>query len=244
MSDLEDLSREELIALVLAQMDRITELAGKVARLEHLLSRNSGNSSMPPSLDDKPGGTAPKGKGRATAKRVKGKQKGAPGANLSWSDAPDDRKDRFPQGACGCGADLAGAADLGVVDAFQQIEIPTVAATLTQYDQHAVRCRCGTVHTAARPAGAGTAKVEYGPTLAAWAVFLMVVHHLPVHRCRQVLTALTGAEPSVGFVHGLLARTSRVLRAAEHLQASRQGHSPMPSRAWVSCARSAAALAP
>jgi transposase len=43
----------------------------------------------------------------------------------------------------------------------------------------------------------------------------MVVHHLPVHRCRQVLTALTGAEPSVGFVHGLLARTSKVLREAD-----------------------------
>ncbi|HEY6797141.1 MAG TPA: DUF6444 domain-containing protein [Kineosporiaceae bacterium] len=49
MSDRESLSREELIALVLAQMDRITELADKVAKLEHLLSRNSGNSSMPPS---------------------------------------------------------------------------------------------------------------------------------------------------------------------------------------------------
>jgi hypothetical protein len=44
---LEDLSREELIALVLAQMDQINELAAKVAKLEHLLSRNSGNSSMP-----------------------------------------------------------------------------------------------------------------------------------------------------------------------------------------------------
>jgi transposase len=191
------------------------ELVVMVARLEHLLSRNSGNSSMPPSLDDKPGGTPPKGKGRATSKRAKGKQQGAAGVNLSWSDAPEDRKDQFPQGACGCGEDLAGAADLGVVDAFQQIEIPTVAARLTQYDQHAVRCRCGKVHTAARPDGAGTGKVEYGPVLQAWAVFLMVVHHLPVHRCRQVLTALTGAEPSVGFVHGLLARASKALREAD-----------------------------
>jgi transposase len=213
--DLEDLSREELIALVLAQMDRITELADKVAKLEHLLSRNSGNSSMPPSLDDKPAGTPPRSKGRPTQGRAKGKQKGAPGTNLSWSDAPPERRDRFPHGTCGCGADLAGAADLGVVDAFQQIEIPAVTATLTQYDQHAVRCRCGRVHTAARPEGAGAGKVEYGPVLQAWAVFLMVVHHLPVHRCRQVLTALTGAEPSVGFVHGLLARTSNALREAD-----------------------------
>jgi hypothetical protein len=243
VSDPVDLSREELLARGQAQEARIAELTGElerargahvelaaaheqlrtaydelavnVARLEHLLSRNSGNSSMPPSLDDKPGGTPPKGKGRATPRRAKGKQKGAPGANLSWSDAPDDRKGQFPQGACECGADLADAADLGVVDAFQQIEIPAVRAKVTQYDQHAVRCGCGKVHTAARPDGAGTGKVEYGPVLQAWAVFLMVVHHLPVHRCRQVLTALTGAEPSVGFVHGLLARTSKALREAD-----------------------------
>lgn len=236
MSDPAGLSREELLARGQVEEARIAELTAeleqardahaqlrtaydelvvKVARLEHLLSRNSGNSSMPPSLDDKPGGTPPKGKGRATAKRAKGKQKGAPGANLSWSDAPDDRKNEFPQGACGCGVDLADAVDLGVVDAFQQIEIPQIRARVTQYDQHAVRCRCGKVHTAARPVGAGTGKVEYGPVLQAWAVFLMVVHHLPVHRCRQLLTALTGAEPSVGFVHGLLARTSKALREAD-----------------------------
>lgn len=243
MSDLAGLSREELLARGQAQTARIAELTGelvrvnaahaelsvaheqlrtayaelaaKVAKLEHLLSGNSGNSSMAPSLDDKPGGTAPKGKDRVTAKRARGKQPGAPGANLSWSDAPDERKDRFPHGVCGCGADLGEAADLGVVDAFQQIEIPTVTAALTQYDQHAVRCRCAKVDTAARPEGAGTGKVTYGPVLQGWAVFLMVVHHLPVHRCRQVLTALTGAEPSVGFVHALLARTAKVLREAD-----------------------------
>jgi len=79
---------------VLAQMDRINELVDKVAKLEHLLSRNSGNSSMPPSTDDQPGKTPPKGKNRDRGgpKRAKGKQKGAPGVNLSWSDAPDDKR--------------------------------------------------------------------------------------------------------------------------------------------------------
>ena len=134
---------------------------------------------------------------------------------MSWSDGPDAQRDRFPEGTCGCGADLAGARDLGIVDTFQQIEIPEVRASVTQYDQHAVLCRCGRTHTAARPEGAGTGKVEYGPVLQAWAVYLMVVHHVPVHRCRQLLTALTGAEPSIGFVHGLIARTSKALREAD-----------------------------
>ncbi|MDQ1306057.1 MAG: transposase [Actinomycetota bacterium] len=215
MSDLEDLSREELVALVLAQVDRINELVDKVAKLEHLLSRNSGNSSMPPSSDEQPGKTPPKGRDRATSRRARGKQRGTPGANLPWSEAPEEERNRFPEGACECGADLAGAHDLGVVDAFQQIEIPQVRAKVTQYDQHAVRCRCGKVHTASRPEGAGTGKVAYGPVLQAWAVYLMVVHHIPTHRCRQLLEALTGAEPSIGFVHGLLTRASKVLGEAD-----------------------------
>ena len=36
-------------------MEANETLAGRLARLEHLLSRNSGNSSNPPSRDDDPG---------------------------------------------------------------------------------------------------------------------------------------------------------------------------------------------
>lgn len=77
----EELSRDELLALVRRQAEQIATLtaqvaqmvtanealvaanealAGKLARVEHLLSRNSGNSSMPPSGDDGPGKTPPK----------------------------------------------------------------------------------------------------------------------------------------------------------------------------------------
>jgi hypothetical protein len=56
------MSRDELIVVVRRQAGQIAEwmetneaLAGKLARLEHLLSRNSGNSSSPPSRDDDPG---------------------------------------------------------------------------------------------------------------------------------------------------------------------------------------------
>ena len=127
----------------------------------------------------------------------------------------DEVVGRFPEGACGCGADLAQAADLGVVDRYQQHEIPLVTVTLTQYEQHAVACSCGTVHTAKRPEGAGAGLVEYGPQLKAFAVYLMVQHFVPVERCRRILASLTGAEPSIGFVHGLLKRTAELLAQAD-----------------------------
>jgi hypothetical protein len=66
------MSREELIALVGEQAARIEVLEAKLARLEHLLSRNSGNSSMPPSKDDDPGRTPRPVKRHVVGRNVSG----------------------------------------------------------------------------------------------------------------------------------------------------------------------------
>lgn len=235
MAASEELSREELISLVAERDVRIAardaqirslatqvadlletneKMASTLAKLEHLLSRNSRNSSSPPSKDDDPGRTPPGEKPnrrRAGPKRKKGKQPGAPGTNLAFTDNPAKRVDRFPKGRCDCGHDLAQAADLGVVDRYQQHEIPQISVTVTQYDQHQVRCGCGKIHTATRPDGARVGAVGYGPVLQAFVVYLMVMHFLPAHRCVALLESLTGAAPSVGFVHGMLARTAGLL---------------------------------
>ena len=97
------------------------------------------------------------------------------------------------------------------MDRYQQHEIPQVAVTVTQYDQHQVACGCGRCHTAARPDGARSGPVGYGPNLAAFAVYLMVVHFMPAHRVVALLESLTGTAPSVGFVHGMLNRTAGLL---------------------------------
>jgi hypothetical protein len=41
----------------------------------------------------------------------------------------------------------------------------------------------------------------------------MVAHFVPAHRCVELLEALTGAAPSVGFTHGMLARTAGLVSA-------------------------------
>lgn len=237
----EELSREELIALARRQAEQLAaqaeqlaaadrqvagmtgrlaelmeaneQLAGKLAKLEHLVTRNSANSSMPPSKDDDPGKTPPEKPKRQAGgpTRKRGKQPGAPGSHLAWREAPDEQRDRFPTGRCGCGAELTAARDLGVVDRYQQHEIPEIRVAVTQYDLHQVECGCGSVHTATRPEGARSGPVGYGPNLASFAVYLMVVHFLPAYRVVALLESLTGAAPSVGFVHGLLTRTAAAL---------------------------------
>jgi hypothetical protein len=87
-------------ALIRGQAARIAALEAAVADLREQLaaaeragSRNSGNSSMPPSADDLPGRKPPgrqrRAAGRAEGKkRRRGKQPGSPGAAMRWEE-PD-----------------------------------------------------------------------------------------------------------------------------------------------------------
>src|SRR6266496_334872 len=194
----------------------VVALAAEVADLRRRLGRNSGNSSMAPSADDLPGRTPPPVKPkRGKGGRRPGKQPGAPGSHLAWSASPDDTVPRFPAGPCECGADLAAAADLGVAASHQIADIPLETATVTQHDLHEVACRCGRVHRAAAPAGAGAAgTVTYGLALQAWCVYLIAAHAIPVHRCAELIEALTGATPSPGFVHAMIARAAAAVAQA------------------------------
>ena len=206
---------EQAAAIGELQSD-LAALAGEVAELRRRLGRNSGNSSMAPSADDLPGRTPPPAKPkRGKGGRGPGKQPGAPGSHLAWSASPDERVPHFPQGSCKCGADLAAAADLGVAASHQIVDVPLETATVTQHDRHEVACRCGRVHRAAAPAGAGAAgTVTYGLALQAWCVYLIAAHAIPVHRCAELIEALTGAEPSPGFVHSMIARAAAAVAAA------------------------------
>jgi hypothetical protein len=125
---------------------------------------------------------------------------------------PDRTGDHFPEGACACGRDLAGAADLGVSRSFQQEEVPAAMAERVQHDLHEVRCSCGREHAAPRPAGVPGSALSVGPRLRALAVYLVVFQHVPVERCRLLIADVTGALVSDGFVHSCLARAASLLK--------------------------------
>jgi len=162
---------------IAAQAEKIATLEAMVADLRERLetaeragSRNSGNSSMPPSSDDLPGRRPPRKQRRAAErakKKKRGKQPGSPGASMTWK-VPDRTEDHHPEGACSCGRDLADAADLGVARSYQQEEIPLAPAERVQHDLHEARCACGRTHVAARPAGVPDSALSIGPRLRAW----------------------------------------------------------------------------
>jgi transposase len=207
-------------ALIREQAERIAALEAMVADLRERLeaaeragSRNSGNSSMPPSADDLPGRKMPRQQRRAAEraekKRSRGKQPGSPGAAMRW-EVPDRAEDHYPQGQCSCGRDLAEAADLGIARSYQQEEIPAAPAERVQHDLHKAECACGRVHAAARPAGVPDSALSIGPRLRALAVYLVVFQHVPVERCRQLIADVTGAAVSAGFIHSCLRQAARL----------------------------------
>ncbi len=189
-------------ARIREQAERIAALEAVVADLREQLaaaqraeSRNSGNSSMPPSSDDLPGPKPPRKQRRAAEraeKKRRGKQPGSPGAAMRW-EVPDRTGDHFPEGACSCGRDPADAEDLGVMRSFQQEEIRPRLAERVQHDLYKAECACGRVHVAPRPAGVPDSALSIGPLLRVLAVYLVVFEHVPVEQCRQLIGDVAGA---------------------------------------------------
>ncbi len=114
------------------QAARIEVLVGQVAELTAKAGRNSQNSSMPPSSDRfvKPARPV-----RGRSGRQPGKQPGAPGAGLEFTDSPDEIVDHQPVACAGCGSDLADAEPVGM-SARQVRDVPLVRVMVTEHRMH------------------------------------------------------------------------------------------------------------
>jgi len=129
-----------LIAELVAANARVAE---RVTALERAAGRNSENSSMPASTDGLPGRTTPARRRSKGSGRGRGKQPGAPGSTLRCVAEPDEHVAHRPQGICGCGADLLGAAEVGVERSHQVHDLPAMRIRVRQHDLYRVCSRCG-----------------------------------------------------------------------------------------------------
>jgi len=122
---------------------------------------------------------------------------------MCWAE-PDVTVDYHPEGTCGCGADLAGARDLGAFRSYQQLETPEPAAQRIQHYLHLGLFGCGREHLGACPPGVPGSPVSMGPNLRALAVYLVIFQHVPIERCRDLIGDVAGAAVSTGFIHSCL----------------------------------------
>jgi transposase len=206
-------SREELLGLVERQARLIEELRAEVAELKRRLGRNSRNSSQPPSAD---GPATPVLRSiRRRSGRRPGKQPGAGSSALLQVEDPDEVIDHVPDACCGCGSDLVGAVEAGVVRS-QVHDIPTISPVIVEHRLHRRRCRGGQVTTATAPPAA-TAPATYDPNLRALVTYLLVYQHIPVARTAELIADLTGARPSTGWIGSVLTHVADVLVDVEKL---------------------------
>ncbi|MCJ2048778.1 IS66 family transposase, partial [Methylobacterium sp. J-070] len=180
-SDLERLSREELIELVL-----------RLQRPE----KTSRTSSKPPATDrkeqrehSKPGGAKP----------------GHEGHSRVLSADPNTIVEHRPEACARCGGVLPGDLCAGIVSASERIELPAVAPIVTQHRRLSVRCpSCGTRVIAPVPKAArGT---PFGPRLHAVATYLKTLQTLSYERLQAALSDLFGLTLSQGGLMNLLRR--------------------------------------
>ena len=106
----------------------------------------------------------------------------------------------FPQGACACGGDLAAARDLGVRYSHQVTDLPEARAQTTQPTGTRWNAPAAAGHGRRAAAGGGAGHGDLRADFQAWCVFLMVMHHVPVERCADILESMTGTRPSDGWV--------------------------------------------
>ena len=186
--DLERLSREELIELVL-----------RLQRPE----KTSRTSSKPPATDRKE---------RREQSKPGGAKPGHEGHSRVMSDDPDTVVDHRPDRCSCCGGDLHTALPTEVVGVFERIELPEVAPVVTQHRRLAVHCpTCGARVIAPVPEAArGT---PFGPRLHAVATYLKTFQALSYARLQAALSDLFGLTLSQGGLMNLLQRAQRRFRS-------------------------------
>jgi transposase len=180
-SDLERLSKEELIELVL--------------RLQRP-QKTSRTSSKPPSTDrkeqrerSKPGGAKP----------------GHEGHSRILSATPDEVVEHRPDRCSCCSAVLMADWPAETISLHEQIELPEVAPRVTQHRRLAVNCpACGTRVVAPVPDAAR--ETPFGPRVHAVATYLKTFQTLSYERLQSAFADLFGLTISQGGLMNMLRR--------------------------------------
>ena len=165
--------------------DLIRHLFSLLAELEARLSKNSQNSSKPPSSD----GYGKKTKSlRQPSGKKPGGQVGHPGQTLKRTSEPDEIIYSPLPEHCVCGASLIGT-DALVAERRQVFDVPVSRYHVVEHCTVQKRCTCGREHVSTFPAGV-TEAVQYGPNVRALAVHLTQGQLLPYGRAAQLIDDL------------------------------------------------------
>jgi transposase len=204
--ELAKLTRDELIAPVLAQAAQIEALTRRIAELAAKLGqppKTPGNSSLPPSQGRKPN----------RAERRAAKRKGRPGVFRALAANPDRIVESIAEHCPHCAYALRPTDQPGV-HAYDYIELPPLRPVITRIHRHRGTCpHCRRGFSAAPPPGMPPGS-PFGPDLTALIVHLHVTQAIGFERLARLLAEVFGLRISKGAIANLLARAQTPLAAS------------------------------
>ena len=208
------LSRDELIALILAQhaqieaqAQQISVLTARIADLEAKLAtppKTPDNSSLPPS----------KGQKANLADRAKkAPRPSRPGVARALSEHPDKTIEATLPACPHCDHAL-GPADQPDIHAYDHIDLPPIRPFVTRINRHGGVCPCCRKHVSA-PAPEGLEPGSpFGPGLCALILHLHITQAISFERLARLMGEVFGLTISEGAIANILARAQTPLLAA------------------------------
>ena len=182
---------------------RISELEEELRKSR--LSKNSSNSSKPPSSDianPKRNQSLRQSSGKKT-----GGQVGHKGTTLKMSDTPDLIIDLAPNFCNECGCCLENA-ESHLVAKRQEVDIPPIQTIVNEYRQYSKRCpQCGHHQKSSFPKHI-TNNIQYGPNVTSLISYFSVYQYVPFKRLKELFSHIFNLELSEGTIDNVLKRMS------------------------------------
>jgi transposase len=200
------LSKEDLVAVILAQQAQIAALTARIMELEARLGgppKTPDNSSLPPSKGQKPN----------LPDRPKKPRPGHPGVARALAEHPD-RIIVARLAACPHCNHALGPADQPDIHAYDHIDLPPIRPFVTRINRHRGVCPCCQKRVAAAAPEGFEPGSPFGPGLCALIIHLHVTQAIGFQRLARLMAEVFGVTISEGAIANILARAEAPLLAA------------------------------
>jgi transposase len=224
---LANLSKDDLIALNVAQADVIARQSGQIETLTKRIealeaklgkpAKTPDNSSLPPSQGQKP---------NRAERRAARKRKGHAGAFRQLSETPDRVVETRAAACPHCDHTLS-AKDQPGFHAYDHIDLPAIKPVVTRIHRHRGTCPCCRRGFSA-PVPEGMAPGSpFGPGLAALVLHLHVTQAISFERLVRLMDEVFGVALSEGAIANMLARAEAPMIVAAEKIAEEVRSSPV-----------------
>lgn len=186
----------ELRSAITALQEELKELRGR-------LSKDSHNSSKPPSSNGFRQVPHTRNQRKRSGKKPGG-QSGHPGSTLTWNDDPDKVEIHYPENCADCGQPFTENDRINDdpdrdTEAAQVVDIPPAKMEYTEHQAGRCRClSCDAVTVGKLPQGVVDGGVQYGLRIQEYVTYMMVYQLLPYQRTVDWIVDLYGHQVSKG----------------------------------------------